>query len=107
MRWCTTAGPQLRTIDERRFPGEAEAVADFVSAGFTWDEVTSFAQPVAASLADYHARLIGRPQSKFTYLTDEEVHQGLVRLEAEARSEALDKPRPVLERYDVAVFSRS
>ncbi|MEW2219024.1 hypothetical protein AB0939_06850 [Streptomyces sp. NPDC006990] len=48
-----------------------------------------------------------RPQSKFTHLTDEEFHRGLVRLEAGARSEALDEPRPVLERYDVAVFSRS
>ncbi|MEV6394903.1 class I SAM-dependent methyltransferase [Streptomyces sp. NPDC051907] len=99
--------PRLRTIDERRFPGEEEAVADFVSAGLALDEVTSFAQPVAASLAEYHAKLVGRPQSKFTHLTDEEFHQGLARLEAAAWSEASDNPRPVLERYDVAVFSRS
>ncbi|OIJ88971.1 hypothetical protein BIV25_35395 [Streptomyces sp. MUSC 14] len=98
--------PQLRAIDERRFPGEEEVVADFASAGFTLDEVTSFALPVAASLAEYHARLVSRPQSKFTHLTDEEFHQGLVRLKAAARSEALGESRPVLERYDVAVFSR-
>lgn len=98
--------PQLRAIDERRFPGEEEVVADFVSAGLTLDEVTSFAQPVATSLAEYHARLVSRPQSKFTHLTDEEFHQGLVRLKAAARSEALGESRPVLERYDVAVFSR-
>ncbi|MBH5336718.1 class I SAM-dependent methyltransferase [Streptomyces pactum] len=97
--------PRLRTIDERRFPGEAEVVADFLSAGFALEEVTSFAQPVTASLAEYHARLTGRPQSKFTHLTDEEFHQGLARLEAAARTEAPDGPRPVLERYDVAVFS--
>ncbi|MFF0483021.1 class I SAM-dependent methyltransferase [Streptomyces sp. NPDC004435] len=99
--------PRLRAIDEQRFPGEGEVVGDFVSAGLTLDEVTSFAQPVAASLAEYHARLVSRPQSKFTYLTDEEFHRGLVRLEAAARSEALGEPRPVLERYDVVVFSRS
>lgn len=99
--------PQLRAIDERRFPGEEEVVADFVSAGFTLDEVNSFAQPIAANLAEYHARLVSRPQSKFTHLTDEEFHRGLVCLEDAARSEALDRPRPVVERYDVAVFSRS
>ncbi|MFJ2027993.1 class I SAM-dependent methyltransferase [Streptomyces sp. NPDC087897] len=99
--------PQLRVIDERRFPGEEEVVADLVSVGFTLEEVTSFAQPVAASLAEYHARLISRPQSKFTHLTDVEFHRGLVRLETAARSAALDGPLPVLERYDVAVFSRS
>ncbi|SFF91368.1 hypothetical protein SAMN05216251_1376 [Actinacidiphila alni] len=99
--------PQLRAIDERRFPGEEEMVCDFVSAGFTLDEVTSFTQPVAANLVEYQARLVSRPQSKFTHLTDEEFHRGLDRLEAAARSEALGEPRPVLERYDVAVFSRS
>jgi ubiquinone/menaquinone biosynthesis C-methylase UbiE len=99
--------PRLRVIDEQRFPGEEEVIADFVSAGLTLDEVTSFAQPVAANLAEYHARLVSRPQSKFTHLTDEEFHRGLARLQAAARTEAMDKPRPVLERYDVAVFSRS
>ncbi|WP_318212185.1 class I SAM-dependent methyltransferase [Streptomyces sp. SJL17-1] len=99
--------PRLRAIDERRFPGEEEVVADFVSAGLTLEEVTSFAQPVAANLMEYHARLVGRPQSKFTHLTDEEFRRGLVRLETAAGNEALDTPRPVLERYDVAVFSRS
>ncbi|MEI5098345.1 methyltransferase domain-containing protein [Streptomyces sp. PmtG] len=99
--------PRLRAIDELRFPGEEEVVADFVSAGFTLNEVTSLAQPVAATLEQYRARLVGRPQSKFTHLTDEEFHRGLVRMEAAARSQASGKPRPVLERYDVAVFSRS
>ncbi|MFF5393362.1 class I SAM-dependent methyltransferase [Streptomyces sp. NPDC013012] len=98
--------PQLQAIDEQRFPGEEEVVGDFVSVGFTLDEVTSFAQPVATNLAEYHARLVSRPQSKFTHLTNEEFHRGLVRLEATARSEALGEPRPVLERYDVVVLSR-
>ncbi|GAA2094243.1 hypothetical protein GCM10009801_62080 [Streptomyces albiaxialis] len=97
--------PQLRASDERRFPGEDEVVTDFVSAGFTLEEITSFAQPVAADLAEYHARLVSRPQSKFTHLTDEEFRGGLARLETAARDEK-DVPRPVLERYDVAVLSR-
>jgi hypothetical protein len=99
--------PQLRASDERRFPSEEEVVADFVSAGLSLEEVISFAQPVTVSLTEYHARLINRPQSKFTHLTDAEFRQGLTRLETAARNEALDTPRPVLERYDVAVFSRS
>ncbi|MDI3406896.1 class I SAM-dependent methyltransferase [Streptomyces cavernicola] len=98
--------PRLRAVDERRFPSEEEVVADFASAGLTLETVTSFAQPVAANLHEYHARLTGRPQSKFTHLTDEEFHRGLDQLDAAARDEALHTPRPVLERYDVAVFSR-
>ncbi|WP_369201334.1 methyltransferase domain-containing protein [Streptomyces sp. PU-14G] len=98
--------PRLRTIDEQRFPGEAEVVSDFVAAGFGLEEVVSFAQPVTASLADYHARLVDRPQSKFTHLTSEEFREGLARMDAAVGNEAADRPQPVLERYDVAVFSR-
>ncbi|MEW5656235.1 class I SAM-dependent methyltransferase [Streptomyces cinereoruber] len=97
--------PRLRVIDELRFPGEQEVVADFVSAGFALEKVTSFAQPVAANLEQYWARLVVRPQSKFTRLTDEEFHRGLTRMEATARNKTSVKPRAVLERYDVAVFS--
>ncbi|WP_323378837.1 class I SAM-dependent methyltransferase [Streptomyces smaragdinus] len=95
--------PQLRASDARRFPGEAEVVEDFVAAGLVLEEVTSFAQPVVANLAEYHARLVGRPQSKFNCLTDEDFRQGLARLETAAGGEDTG---PVLERYDVAVFSR-
>ncbi|MET9956871.1 class I SAM-dependent methyltransferase [Streptomyces sp. NPDC006339] len=98
--------PRLRAIDERRFPGEDEVVADFTAAGFAVAELTSFAQPVAASLADYRARLATRPQSKFTHLTAAEFRDGLARMEAAARAEGREGPRPVLERYDVAVFRR-
>ncbi|GGY94290.1 hypothetical protein GCM10010365_11230 [Streptomyces poonensis] len=41
------------------------------------------------------------------HLTTEQFREGLARMEAAARREALGEPRPVLERYDVAVFSRS
>lgn len=99
--------PRLRAIDERRFSGEEEVVADFLAAGFALEEVTSLAQPVTDGLAAYHARLTTRPQSKFTHLTPEEFRQGLAALESAAREEAADGPRPVLERYDVAVFTLS
>ncbi|NBE56904.1 class I SAM-dependent methyltransferase [Streptomyces boluensis] len=98
--------PRLRAHDARRFPSEAEVVADFTSAGFAVAEVTSFAQPVTASLGEYHARLVERPQSKFAHLTPEEFREGLERLEAAVRGVDADQSRPVLERYDVAVFSR-
>ncbi|MFE1772732.1 class I SAM-dependent methyltransferase [Streptomyces sp. NPDC059008] len=98
--------PQLRSADERRFPGEAELLADFATAGFAVREVASFAQPVTASLRDYHSRLIHRPQSKFASLTPEQFHEGLQRLAAAARAEPVEQQVPVIERYDVAVFCR-
>jgi ubiquinone/menaquinone biosynthesis C-methylase UbiE len=98
--------PRLRAVDERRFPGEQEVIDDFVAAGFALESVTSFAQPVTASLRDFHARLVTRPQSKFNYLSTEQFQEGLARLAAAAQSEPLDKPVPVDERYDVAVFAR-
>jgi SAM-dependent methyltransferase len=98
--------PQLRSTDERRFPGEAELLADFATAGFAVQEVASFAQPVTTSLRDYHARLADRPQSKFASITPEQFHEGLQRLAAAAQAEPVERPVPVIERYDVAVFSR-
>ncbi|MER0240479.1 hypothetical protein AAHZ94_00240 [Streptomyces sp. HSW2009] len=98
--------PQLRALDARRFPNRAEVVADFLAAGFRLESVDSFAQPVAAGLADYRARLTHAPQSKFTQLTDAQFTRGLARMEAAAAAEAAaGGPRPVLERYDVAVFA--
>lgn len=99
--------PALRTADERRFPGEREVVADFAAAGFVLESVTSFAQPVTRSLRDYHARLVARPQSKFTCLSDEQFREGLSRLAAAARSEPQEKTLLVEERYDVVVFALS
>lgn len=99
--------PRLRAIDERRFPGEEERVADFVSAGFTPGEVTSFAQPVAADLVVYHARLVGRPKSKFTRLTPRSSTVASSDRRRRRGQPRCRGARPVLERYDVAVFSRS
>jgi hypothetical protein len=55
-----------------------------------------------------------RPQSKFTHLTEAEFAAGLARLAADAKAEAELSvsprpvpPRPVSERYDVAVFRLS
>ncbi|MFI0938142.1 class I SAM-dependent methyltransferase [Streptomyces sp. NPDC021020] len=94
--------PLLREADERRFPGEAEVVADFAAGGFALVETVSFAQPVTASLREYHDRLVTRPQSKFGHLTAEEFRAGLASLADAARAGGAG---PVLERYDVAVFS--
>ncbi|MET9431631.1 class I SAM-dependent methyltransferase [Streptomyces sp. NPDC003036] len=97
--------PRLRELDERRFPSEAEVLEDFAAAGFTVRSVTSFARPVTASLGEYHARMVARPQSKFTPLTAVEFQDGLRRLEAAAHAERGSSPAPVEERYDVAVLS--
>lgn len=97
--------PDLRGLDEKRFPSQADVLADFAAAGFSPRTVTSFATPVTASLGDYHARLASEPQSKFAQLTRARFHEGLERLAADARAEPADHPTPVTERYDVAVLT--
>jgi 2-polyprenyl-3-methyl-5-hydroxy-6-metoxy-1,4-benzoquinol methylase len=96
--------PTLLAYDQRRFPRRDELLADFASAGLSAREMTSFAQPVTSSLAEYHRRMTSRPQSKFVNLTDEEFRSGLARLAADVEVERATEPGPVSERYDVAVF---
>lgn len=97
--------PRLLEIDRKRFPGTSEVIADFSAADFTVTQLTSFAQPVTASLREYHARLATRPQSKFTYLTEAEFREGLQQLERDALAEPPSRPAPVNERYDVLVLT--
>lgn len=99
--------PRLRNSDERRFPGREEVVADFAACGFALRQIDSLAQPVTASLREFHARMTTRPQSKFTRLTAAEYDEGLRRLAIDAAAEPEDAPRPVRERYDIAVFART
>ena len=67
--------------------------------------LTSFAQSVTASPRDYHARMVSRPQSKFTHLTDAKFQEGPRRLSAAVERERSAGPGPVRERYDVRVLS--
>ncbi|MFB7663234.1 methyltransferase domain-containing protein [Kitasatospora sp. NPDC056138] len=97
--------PRLRAVDEQRFPGREEVLADFTRAGFAVREVTSFAQPVTPGLRAYHERMSTRPQSKFGCLTTEEFENGLRRLAGDAASEPAAAPWPVPERYDLAVLA--
>ncbi|SHN37889.1 class I SAM-dependent methyltransferase [Actinacidiphila paucisporea] len=97
--------PRLRELDKQRFPSRDEVLADFTGAGFTVRTVTSFAQPVSASLRQYHTRVSSRPQSKFSQITPEEFHDGLGRLEADAQAEPRAHPLAVVERYDLAVLT--
>ncbi|MER6999393.1 class I SAM-dependent methyltransferase [Streptomyces sp. NPDC000410] len=97
--------PRLLEVDMERFPSRRQVLADFAAAGFAVREVTSFAQPVTSSLRAYHARMLSRPQSKFTHLTQAEFEAGLRRLQADAAAEPLGSPVPVVERYDVAVLT--
>ncbi|WP_217195832.1 class I SAM-dependent methyltransferase [Streptomyces buecherae] len=98
--------PRLRATDGARFPGQAEVLADFAGAGLTARTVTSFAQPVAASLGEYATRLRDRPQSKFGHLSPAEFAAGLERMRADAVAHADEPARAVCERYDVAVLAR-
>ncbi|WP_035840749.1 class I SAM-dependent methyltransferase [Kitasatospora azatica] len=94
--------PRLLQTDARRFPSEAELLADFTGAGFTVHQVRSFAQPVARDLRELRERLVHRPQSKFLALTEAEFAAGLARLDA-----AGEGGGPVEERYDVIVLERA
>lgn len=98
--------PSLHRHDAQRFPTQQEILAAFTTAGFVVRQVTTFAQPVVASLREYHARMATRPQSKFTRLTGSEFQEGLQRLHADANTEPPTRPTPVAERYDVAVLAR-
>lgn len=97
--------PSLVPCDARRFPARQEVIADFTAAGFTPEEITSFAQPVVDSLRLYHARMATMPQSKFNQLTGREFQAGLGRLASDAAAEDPAHPIAVAERYDVAVLS--
>jgi SAM-dependent methyltransferase len=99
--------PWLREVDARRFPGEQEVRADFAEAGFSVTASVSFAQPVTASLREYHSRMTTRPQSKFSRLTSDQFSSGLGHLATDASNEAPSRPRPVLECYDVVALSLS
>ncbi|MFG3258710.1 class I SAM-dependent methyltransferase [Streptomyces sp. NPDC048172] len=96
--------PEVRESDAGRFPREDDLVADFTAGGLDPYRTTSFAQPVARSLREYHARMATRPQSKFAHLTPERFQEGLERLARAAESGPSDEP--VLERYDVLSFIR-
>jgi ubiquinone/menaquinone biosynthesis C-methylase UbiE len=97
--------PLLRHSDAQRFPPRQEVLADFTAAGFVVRHVTSFAQPVVASLRDYHTRMATRPQSKFIHLTNSEFQEGLQLLENDTAVEVPTQPTAVAERYDVAVLA--
>jgi ubiquinone/menaquinone biosynthesis C-methylase UbiE len=98
--------PRLRELDAVRFPSQDAVLADFAEAGFTVRTVTSFAQPVTASLAEYHDRMTSQPQSKFDQLTAAEFQRGLRRLASEVAG-LPSGGEPVRERYDVAVLVNS
>ena len=98
--------PSLRQRDAQRFPSQREVLADFTAAGFDVREIATFAQPVVASLREYHARMTTRPQSTFTQLNDRQFQEGLRRLRADADTESPTRPTPAAERYDLAVLAR-
>lgn len=75
--------PELLTHDARRFPAEAELLADFTGGGrFAVTRVFSFAQPIARNLAELRDRYALRAESKFGVLSEAEFAAGLARLDA-------------------------
>ncbi|MCC9305738.1 methyltransferase domain-containing protein [Kitasatospora sp. RB6PN24] len=98
--------PELLAHDARRFPAEAELLADFTGDGrFEVTRVFSFAQPIARDLAELRDRYALRAESKFGALSEAEFAAGLARLDGEVPVGAAHGE--VLERYDVVVLERA
>ncbi|MDH6139856.1 MULTISPECIES: class I SAM-dependent methyltransferase [Kitasatospora] len=116
--------PELLTHDARRFPAEAELLADFTGGGrFAVTRVFSFAQPIARNLAELRDRYALRAESKFGVLSEAEFAAGLARLDAAVSAAPVagadgadgadgaggpaEREGEVLERYDVVVLERA
>ncbi len=103
--------PQVRESDQERFVSGSALLGEFEAEGFTVRDTVSFAQPVAASLREYRARLASQPQSKFAHLSEAEFAAGLARMAEDAKAQVQVQAQagdvPVLERYDVMVVARA
>jgi ubiquinone/menaquinone biosynthesis C-methylase UbiE len=95
--------PELRALDARRFPSEAEIISDFTAAGLRATGVLSFSQPVQPSLRAWRDAMQHRPQSKFGQLSRSQWRSGLERLDGAIAAGA--SAEPVSERYDVLIFA--
>jgi SAM-dependent methyltransferase len=95
--------PELRALDTRRFPSEAEIISDFTAAGLRATGVLSFRQPVQRSLQAWRDAMQHRPQSKFGQLGRSQWRSGLERLDGAIAAGA--GAEPVSERYDVLTFA--
>lgn len=94
--------PQLRRIDQARYPTLREVLVSFRDAGLSDVTVEPVTSRVAPSLAAYRERAAMRGLSKFEYLTDEEFDRGLAAIDGERGG--IDQP--VEDRIELLVLKR-
>lgn len=97
--------PGATAVEARVFPTLAEIERLFNPAGFDVVELTSVRVQMAASLAEYSAKLKLRAISTFEHLDEEEIVAGFARMDADAAAQA-DAPQPVAEDCELLVLKR-
>lgn len=75
--------PRARTIEEELFPTVAEVADAFATANLHTVALTSARHRLAASHADYAARLRLRASSVFDQMTEQEIAEGFAALDAD------------------------
>jgi len=96
--------PSARAADDKRLPSVETVRSAFEVAGFRFEALEEVVQVIDRTLAEHAARLRKGGVSSFELVSDEDVEQGLSRMEAAARR--ADVQSPVTERIDLLVFQR-
>jgi ubiquinone/menaquinone biosynthesis C-methylase UbiE len=94
--------PVARAIEETVFPSVDEVERIFAAVGLQRLALEPVRHRMAASLAEYAARLRLRAISTFEHLTEDEIAEGFAALERDAAAET--EPRPVEEDCDLLVL---
>lgn len=95
--------PGARAVERALFPTLAEVTEQFAAAGLRRIALEQVRHRLAASLADYAARLRLRAVSIFEYLPEEQIVAGLAALDADVAKDT--DPRPVEGDVDLLVFA--
>jgi ubiquinone/menaquinone biosynthesis C-methylase UbiE len=94
--------PRARAVEEDMFPSVDEVERLFATVGLRSLALEQVHHRMASSLAEYAARLRLRAVSTFEHMTEEEIAEGLTRLERDAAAET--EPRPIEEDCDLLVL---
>ena len=100
--WWHQFFPRARLVEQEMFPSLAETTDVFSSAGLKPLDHTEVVTRVWNSVAEAAERLRLRPFSTFEHLTEDEIAEGFVRLDAAAAAEI--SPRPVMGISNLLVF---
>jgi len=94
--------PRVRHIEMQMFPSSDEVIRLFAGAGLTPVALVAIEEQLAPSLTKYAERLRMRAISTFEHMSEAEIAEGFVRLDAAIAEEV--QPRPVIHSSDLLVF---